>query len=350
MDRIRAALGVRRINFYGWSYGTYLGQVYATLFPNRVRRMVLDSNVDPRKVWYAANLDQDRAFERNMGLFFGWLAKHDGTYHLGATGQAVQQRWYDARASLRDAPIAGQVGPDEWSDIFLNAGYAQFLWPDLGRLFADWVNGAAGAPVVDAYRSVNTPGDDNSYAAYVAVTCSEGRWKTHDWVADSRRLSATAPFLTWANTWFNAPCFYWPAPSHRPTHVRGKALGAALLVDETLDAATPYAGSLFVRSIDRRSRLVAVAGGTSHAVSPSGNACVDNKIFAYLKSGSLPPRRAGRGADVTCRAQPQPQPHDASPAFRAGSSATALARLALRGDLAASRHLLARLTLSPARS
>src|SRR4051794_38628727 len=66
MDRIRAALGVDRITYYGFSYGTYLGQVYATMFPQRVRRMVLDSNVDPRRVWYQANLQQDLAFERNI--------------------------------------------------------------------------------------------------------------------------------------------------------------------------------------------------------------------------------------------------------------------------------------------
>jgi pimeloyl-ACP methyl ester carboxylesterase len=57
MESIRKALGARQINYYGFSYGTYLAQVYSTLFPSRVRRMVLDSNVDPRKVWYQANLD-----------------------------------------------------------------------------------------------------------------------------------------------------------------------------------------------------------------------------------------------------------------------------------------------------
>ena len=51
MDSIRKALGADKINYYGFSYGTYLGQVYSTLYPNRVRRMVLDSNVDPRGVW-----------------------------------------------------------------------------------------------------------------------------------------------------------------------------------------------------------------------------------------------------------------------------------------------------------
>ena len=48
MDLLRQALGVEQINFYGFSYGTYLGQVYATLFPGKMRRAVFDANVDPR--------------------------------------------------------------------------------------------------------------------------------------------------------------------------------------------------------------------------------------------------------------------------------------------------------------
>ena len=63
MDSIRAAFGVSKINYYAFSYGTYLGQVYATLFPARVRRMVLDSTVDPTGVWYSDNIEQDYAFQ-----------------------------------------------------------------------------------------------------------------------------------------------------------------------------------------------------------------------------------------------------------------------------------------------
>ena len=89
MEGIRLALSAPQINYYGFSYGTYLGQVYSTLYPSRVRRMVLDANVDPRGVWYAANLDQDTAFDRNINIWFGWLAKYDSVYHLGATQKAV---------------------------------------------------------------------------------------------------------------------------------------------------------------------------------------------------------------------------------------------------------------------
>jgi pimeloyl-ACP methyl ester carboxylesterase len=85
MDRIRQALGAPRINYYGFSYGTYLAQVYNQLFPGRVRRLVLDSNVDARDVWYDANLAQDPAFDANLTRFFRWIAQHNARYRLGGT-------------------------------------------------------------------------------------------------------------------------------------------------------------------------------------------------------------------------------------------------------------------------
>src|SRR4029079_5125561 len=56
MESLRKALGRKKINFYGFSYGTYLGSVYMTLHPDRVRRFILDSTVDPRHVFYQSNL------------------------------------------------------------------------------------------------------------------------------------------------------------------------------------------------------------------------------------------------------------------------------------------------------
>ena len=121
MDGIRQALGQQQINYYGFSYGTYLGQVYGTLFPDRVRRMVLDSNVDPRRVWYPAQLDQDRAFDRNIGIYFEWIAKYHDVFHLGATEQAVEKLYYSVLADLDAHPAGGLIGPDEWTDLFLGA-------------------------------------------------------------------------------------------------------------------------------------------------------------------------------------------------------------------------------------
>jgi pimeloyl-ACP methyl ester carboxylesterase len=345
VDRIRIALGKSQINYYGFSWGTSLAHVYTQLFPSRMRRMVLDSNVDPRDDGYASTFAQNRPFDRNVNLFFAWMAKHDSTFHLGTSRGEVANRWELVKEKARSQPIGGIVGPDEWVDIFVSAGYAQFLWPDLGDVFANFVNKGDEAAVVEAYRTTDEPGDDNSYAAFLAVTCTDSRWKGRDWIGDTWKSHYKAPFLAWANTWFTGSCFYWPAKAGTPTAISGNRVGRTLLIDETLDAATPYPGSLYVRKIFRQSRLIAVPGGTTHAATPGGNACVDNKIFRYLKSGKLPKRKSGAGADVKCKALPQPEPNAPPTAFGAGSSMQALSKAVNAGSAAAGRQLLAQLLM-----
>ena len=110
----------QQINYYGFSYGTYLGQVYATLFPSRVRRMVLDGNVDPRRVWYQANLDQDVAFEKQHQDLLRWIAKYDSVYHLGNDRRRRSRSSTTRAGQARSThPAGGKIGPDEWTDIFL---------------------------------------------------------------------------------------------------------------------------------------------------------------------------------------------------------------------------------------
>lgn len=97
-----------------------------------------------------------------------------------------------------------------------------------------------------------------------------------------------------------------------PLKIDGSQVPPTLLVDETLDPATPYAGSLEVRQLFPRSRLLALPGGVSHANSLDSNACEDDKIAAYLATGALPTRRPGNRADTTCA--PLPSPHPLTPA------------------------------------
>jgi pimeloyl-ACP methyl ester carboxylesterase len=311
MDRIRAALGEKKLNFYGFSYGTYLGQVYATMFPDRVRRMVLDSNVDPRKVWYQANLDQDVAFEVTETAWWAWLAKYDDVYHLGKTEKQVEARWYAERARLAKNPAGGVVGASEWSDIFLYAGYYQLTWLDLADLWATWdATHSDPQPLIDEYNGDAGVGDDNGYAMYLGVQCVDAGWPRDwsQWREDNWRTYKKAPFLTWGNAWFNAPCAFWPVKPSRPVDVDGRGVAPILLVGETLDAATPFEGSIEVRKRFPGSRLIGLPGGTSHAMSLFGNECLDNQIAAYLADGTLPARKPGKGADTTCAPLPVPDP------------------------------------------
>jgi pimeloyl-ACP methyl ester carboxylesterase len=318
MDMIRAALGQKQLSYYGYSYGTYLGQVYSTLFPKNVRRIIMDSNVDPRNVWYKANLNQDLAFNRNVNIWFAWVAKYWKTYHLGRTEAAVRTRYYAEENRLRKHPIKinGQViGPDEWTDVFLEAGYYESTWLFWTQAFSDWArthNHNAAGEIDELYDFADSPGNDNGFAGYNAVQCTDIQWPLSwaKWARDNTRVNKVAPFETWANAWFNAPCLYWPAPAHRKTAmtINGKHIKSALLIDETLDAATPFEGSLYVRKIFPHSVLLAEPNGTTHADSLSGDLCVDNTIANYLAFGKLPKRNNHKPWDKTCKPLPRPVP------------------------------------------
>jgi pimeloyl-ACP methyl ester carboxylesterase len=310
MEVLRRALGVKRINFFGFSYGTYLGQVYSTLYPDRVRRQVFDSNVNPQRVFYQANLDQDVAFQRVFQEWFDWIAKYNTTYQLGATGEEVARRFTEAQEQLAVTPADGKIGPSEWIDIFTPVGYSTGTWPSLAESFSRYVRLDQSRQLINEYRSSGQFRDDNGYAAYLAVQCTDAPWPTDwdTWAADNWATYAKAPLLTWPNAWFNYPCVYWPAPANQPTEVNGRRVPPVLLISGTLDAPTPYSGSLEVRSEFPKARLLAIAGETGHATSLDNNRCVRKYLVGYLDTGKLPKRKSGRQADATCEAAPLPKP------------------------------------------
>ncbi len=302
MEAIRQALGEEKISYYGFSYGTYLGQVYATRYPTRVGRFVLDGVVNPSRVWYAANVDQNRAFDANMKVYWRYLAAHPGAFHLGKRWRAIKRGYYRTLRRLDRRPAAGRrLGPDELADAMLSAGYYVYDWAGLGQDYSALVRRKRGAAMLARYRSEQM-GDDNGFAMYNAVQCSDVAWPgLARTMADSRAVHRRAPFLTWGNTWYNAPCLTWRAPRHAKLGVSGKAVTAKmLLISETRDAATPYSGALAVRNLFPSAALVAGVGGTTHSSSLSGVACVDNSVANYLRTGIVPTRLAGTRADRSC--------------------------------------------------
>ncbi|MFD8573348.1 alpha/beta hydrolase [Streptomyces sp. NPDC059639] len=330
MDLIRAALGAKQINYFGYSYGTYLGAVYAKYFPQRVRRLVLDSIVDPEGAWYQDNLDQDLAFNARHQAFMAWVAKYDATYKLGKDPAKVEAEWYAMRDAVTKKPAGGKVGAGELEDTFLPGGYYNGYWPHLAEAFSAYVNKKDGEALVDAYENfgaVDASGD-NGYSVYTAVQCRDARWPRdwNRWHRDNTALNAKAPFSTWNNAWYNAPCASWPVPPLRRTDVRNDALPPVLLFQATDDAATPYEGGAKVHRLLRGSSLVVERGGGNHGITLSGNTCLDGYLSAYLTSGKVP---RGHGAtDAECDKLPDPKPLATKAAVSPGTSdGTALHRL-----------------------
>jgi pimeloyl-ACP methyl ester carboxylesterase len=314
MDSIRAALGRQQISYLGYSYGTYLGQVYATMFPSRVRRMVLDSIVDPGGVWYADNIAQDYAFEGRLNAFFAWAAAGNRVFGLGTTAAQVQQAYQQASGRLAAHPAgtsAGPIiGPDELSDTFLVGGYATAVWPDLATSLSSYLHNGSAAELISLYLAAGKQGE-NDFAVYNAVECSDAAWPRSwaKWNADTRKVYAVAPFEAWGNAWFNAACAFWPVRGPaQPIHIDGAGLPPILMLQGTLDAATPYQGALAARRLLPSARLVVVRGGGNHGQSLTSppNPCVLGYLARYLGNGALPGNNGLVSA--TCPAQPAPAP------------------------------------------
>ncbi|MDO0925183.1 alpha/beta hydrolase [Streptomyces sp. TG1A-8] len=309
LDVLRAALGEDRLTFMGVSYGTYIGALYATLFPSHVRRMVLDAAVDPdpARVWYRDNLDQSAAFEGRWADFRAWVARHHDVYRLGRTAARVQRSYDTAGERLAARAAGGRVGPGQLHNAFLTTGYYDDYWPSRAAALSAYLRGDAGPLVRLAAPDPGTAtGAENGSAVYTAVECNDAPWPAQwrVWDRDNTRLARVAPFETWDNVWTNLPCAYWPAPRQQPLDVRtgpGRTPPVLILAAER-DAATPYAGALEMNRRLAGSALVTERGAGSHGIGGGPNPCVNAHLEAYLLAGRVPGRRA------TCAPHPEPEP------------------------------------------
>jgi pimeloyl-ACP methyl ester carboxylesterase len=321
LDVIRAALGEKKLDYLGVSYGTYLGAVYGTLFPGHVRRMLLDSVVNPSRdqVWYQNNLDQDVAFETRWADWRKWVAEHNDVYGLGATPAKVQRQWETLRGKAKKHPIGGVVGPAELLGFFQNAPYYDQSWAEVAAAWSSYVKGdskplikAAAPDMADKVRNKAT---ENSNAVYTAVECTDAKWPTSwaKWDRDNTRLNARYPFLTWSNAWLNLPCATWPLKQQRPVEVgSGKGLPPVMIMQSTRDAATPYQGAVELHKRFAGSRMITERDAGSHGITNVKNPCLNTRVDAYFLKG-------GTGAsDATCGPHATPRP--GKPASGSGSA------------------------------
>lgn len=308
---LRAALGEQKLTFMGASYGTYLGAVYATLHPGRVRRMVFDSAVDPdpRRIWYADNLGQAPGFERRWYDFRAWAARHHAAYRLGATPAAVQASYERVRDAVARTPAGGAVGTGELQAAFLQAAYYDDVWPERAAALSAFLAGDPG-PLTEQARAdpESAAARENARAVYTAVLCNDAAWPAEweTWDRDNTELARRAPFETWANVFLNLPCAYWPVRERQqPVAVGAQPapVPPTLIVAAERDGATPYPGALELqRRLGAGAALVTETGAGTHGVAGGRNDCVDRHVERYLLTGDT------SGWRVTCAPHPEPAP------------------------------------------
>ncbi|MBE8520203.1 alpha/beta fold hydrolase [Amycolatopsis sp. H6(2020)] len=269
LDRIREALGERKISYYGVSYGSYLGAAYASMFPGRTDRIVLDSVLGPRGLDVRANQRFAEGFEDRFPDFAAWAAERDDVYHLGRTPAAVTAKFFE---------LAAVRGPEFRSNTW-NGLYDDARFPALAREWAGTARTAAGP--LDG---------DNHAALQLQVICNDSGWpeQVGYYQHAVERERARHPMFGPAAANVN-PCAFWPVErAEPPVRVGGPGPANVLLVQNLRDPATPLSGARETRAaFGARARMVTVDAG-GHGVFTRENACGNEAVLGYLRDGVFP--------------------------------------------------------------
>ncbi|MEU5896877.1 MULTISPECIES: alpha/beta hydrolase [Streptomyces] len=306
VDVIRGALGERKTSWFGQSYGTYLGAVYANMFPDRVDRLVLDSAMNPRDYGLKMFQAMGPANEKALDDLARWAAPRDGEYHLGKTPAAVRATVEGLVRRAAQRPI--QVGGDRLdheslpfvlyflgTDDIDNAEYAKTV-----RLLLDAAAGRTVEPserlagLLGAMFRTDETGTGRDYASALAVLCADTTAPGNaEWYR--KAIEKARPKQPVFGPFHNAPmpCGWWKAkPSEAPTKVSSDL--PALQIQATGDTRTTYEQGLGMHKAMRGSKLVTVPVRTHAVFVGYPNACADKAVNDYLLTGELP------SEDYTC--------------------------------------------------
>ncbi len=297
LDRVRAALQVDQISFLGFSYGTYLGAVYADRFPERVRAAVLDGAVDPKYAVSTLNFDTDTGFddllnEALLDCAANVLCPFHGT---GDTGP----RYDTLMTKLQTAPLS--VGPRHLGRGLAELGVVTALysghdgWADLMDALATAQAGDGGALLAlsDSYTGRRRDGSySNETEAHYAISCTEVRSRpSHDDARTKVRAISTTPdrFET-VSVMLSIPCAFWPAPPNRNRTGTLRARGAApiLVVGTEGDPVTSIEDAEALTKALVSGHLLRWQGD-GHTAFGHGVDCIDNAVSAYLIDLTVPP-------------------------------------------------------------
>ncbi|MCO8271296.1 alpha/beta hydrolase [Actinoplanes sp. TRM 88003] len=321
MDVIRRAVGDRKLSYLGFSYGTALGQYYANMFPDRFRAIAVDGVINP-VAWVGAksNAVQDDRLRSADGA---WRALHeilDRCNTAGATkcefsGQAIRRfRVLTDRLKAKPLSVDGQkITYSMFVSMVLSALYDVHAGAEVTALAAAvWrltTPGASRGESVAAQATVTRFASrafpyDNSFDAYTAVMCTDGRHPANSaaWVKAGAKADKRAPYFgrAWAwssvscarNTWTVRDEDAYTGPFNRKTK------NPVLFVGNYWDPATNYADAVSSSKLLPNSRLLSSTnwGHTAYGTSP----CVTTAMDRYLLSRTLPTK------GTTCVGTAQP--------------------------------------------
>jgi pimeloyl-ACP methyl ester carboxylesterase len=313
LDLLRVLLGRQKVNWVGYSAGTWLGAHYAQAFPDRADHFVLDSNTEFTTTWQKSFDWQPMGFERRWRSdFLPWMATYDKLYHFGTTGEAARQSYEAVRYALSKNPAdvnGSKLSANEFDSFISSELYSKKAFPDLANFLVNvrtlTQKTASSDQLAAAKQKLGTakaeekalgpqplvvPSDyDDAYdASFWTIPCNEGPWTGNKETAinQSAELGPKYPLLGWG--WLIQPCLSWKnQPAPLPV-LNGAGVPPVLMVQSTHDPATPIEGAERAHQAFQGSRLITVTGEGDHGIYAGGNAAVDKVVEDYLVDGVVP--------------------------------------------------------------
>lgn len=300
MELLRAALGEDRLNYFGISYGTWLGANYAHQFPRQVGRMVLDAAIDPRTSPLELGLQQAAAFQRALRHYAAQCAESGPrTCPPSAGGKnadAIVADIGDLLERLDARPLnTGQGRPLSQSlgvTGVATALYSRELWPVLtqGLTAAAEGDGTILLALADAQLGREEDGTySNLIAANTAISCADDprRYTVADVEAALPRFERASPIFGPGQAWALLGCTGWPSQAEEDQDVSAPEAPPIVVIGNTGDPATPYTWApALARELG--SGVLVTLEGEGHGAYGTGNRCIRNVVDTYLLQGKVP--------------------------------------------------------------
>ena len=303
LDLIRAALGQPKLDYMGFSYGTYIGELYAQMFPGQVRAMVLDGTVDPALSSSATVSGQAKGFETDLGDFFAWCPGNKScAAELPQGAKVAYEKLFQGLAAgdrlMADLPAQfggpQQVTPGLAETAAAGALYSDQTWSYLASGIAQGLagNGYLLAVLAYVFQGMMLNGQfSNLVAASYAISCADRPYlKTvtaYEQLA--ARLVKADPDFGGISAWSDVACAYWPVPAQGPVapiHAAGSP--PILVIGSTGDPATPYPWAQAVaRQLDHAELLTRTGPGHTGYINST---CVQRWTDRYLATLEMPPQ------------------------------------------------------------
>ncbi|AQZ60315.1 transporter [[Actinomadura] parvosata subsp. kistnae] len=310
MDRIRQALGARKISYWGQSFGTYLGAVYASLFPRNTGRMVLEGNVDPDKVWAKMLNTWNQGMNDRFPDAARVAAADDAGLGLGGTVEKVTDTFLALADRLDRKPATVPGTQVAISGALLRGVTYQMLLHNetlapLTRFWKAASDLSAGRTPADADAAVlrqvlaDTPAAkgvpaDNQATMALAMICGDTTWSrdVDSYAKATAAARARYPLSAGMPDNITACAFWSQKPIEPVVEITSHGPRDILILQNRRDNATPWAAGRGMReALGERAGFLGVDNG-GHYVYNTGSACADQATVAFLSKATPPAKEA----------------------------------------------------------